>query len=188
MLARSEPAETFRIRCDRRPSDVLIIAPHGGKIEPGTSEIAAAISGESYNLYCFEGRKRRGNRDLHITSARFDEPQVLGLLSRCDRVVAVHGCAGAEQVAYLGGLDHALGSAIGRALAACGFPVGTHEDPQLQGVHPANICNRGRRGRGVQLELSRGLRCFLVRSARTESRANLTHFAEAVRGAIMERR
>jgi phage replication-related protein YjqB (UPF0714/DUF867 family) len=41
-----------------RPAAVAIIAPHGGKIEPGTSEIAKAIAGSDYNLYLFEGIKR----------------------------------------------------------------------------------------------------------------------------------
>jgi hypothetical protein len=70
---------------------VAIIAPHGGKIEPWTSAIATAIAADDYCLYCFEGRKRRENRDLHITSTHFDEPQCLTLVSGCDQVVAVHG-------------------------------------------------------------------------------------------------
>jgi phage replication-related protein YjqB (UPF0714/DUF867 family) len=58
---------------DRLGSDVCIIAPHGGKIEKWTSEIATALAGDDYNLYLFEGLKRAKNRDLHITSSRFDE-------------------------------------------------------------------------------------------------------------------
>lgn len=184
MLRRNEPANAFHIHCLRRPSDVVIIAPHGGKIEPWTSEIAAAISGDDHNLYCFEGRKRNGNRDLHITSHRFDEPQALELLARCSRVVAVHGCAGDEEVSYLGGLDHALRDAIGEMLKESGFAIGRHENPDLQGVHPRNICNRGSRGVGMQLELSHGLRSALTRPVVAEEGANTVIFAAAIRAGI----
>jgi len=62
----------FTITVFRRPfSAVAVIAPHGGKIEPRTSEIARAIAGEDFNLYLFEGIKKRGNyAALHITSRR----------------------------------------------------------------------------------------------------------------------
>lgn len=72
---------------------VAIIAPHGGKIERGTSELARAIGGTDYRIYCFEGTKPNNNRDLHITSTNFDEPEGVKLVSACDRVVALHGCA-----------------------------------------------------------------------------------------------
>jgi phage replication-related protein YjqB (UPF0714/DUF867 family) len=62
----------YRICAVCRDSRVAIIAPHGGKIERGTSDFARAIAGEDYNLYCFEGLRRRPLRDLHITSAHFD--------------------------------------------------------------------------------------------------------------------
>ena len=53
---------------------------------------------DDYCLYRFEGRKRRENRDLHVTSTHFDEPECLPLISGCDQVVAVHGCQGDEQL------------------------------------------------------------------------------------------
>lgn len=49
----------FRICRTIQPARVAIIAPHGGEIEPSTSEIAVAIAGDRYRLYCFEGLKRR---------------------------------------------------------------------------------------------------------------------------------
>jgi phage replication-related protein YjqB (UPF0714/DUF867 family) len=53
---------------------VAVIAPHGGGIEPGTSELATAIAGDDFSLYLFEGLKSAGNGELHITSTNFDEP------------------------------------------------------------------------------------------------------------------
>ena len=52
----------------------------------------------------------------------------------------------------------------------------------LAALSPANICNRGARGGGVQLEITRGLRDALV--ARPQS---LAEFARAVRRAIHAR-
>jgi phage replication-related protein YjqB (UPF0714/DUF867 family) len=41
----------FRRRIRELGSNVTIIAPHGGKIEPETDEIADAIAGSNWNLY-----------------------------------------------------------------------------------------------------------------------------------------
>jgi phage replication-related protein YjqB (UPF0714/DUF867 family) len=103
---------------------VAILAPHGGKIERWTSDIAAPIAVDTYRLYRFEGIKRRDNGDLHITSSRFDEPQCLALLSGCSKLVAVHGCEGDEHVIYLGGLGRTLRDAIRDHLDAAGFATG----------------------------------------------------------------
>ena len=172
----------FRIDCRPRPRSVAIIAPHGGKIEPRTSEIAAAIADDIYNLYCFEGIKPRKNRELHITSCRFDEPQCVDLLSTCDRVVAVHGCKGKEHVIYVGGLDRTLRDAIQNRLDAVDFK--TDEHPHFQGTHSKNICNRGRSGRGVQLEISLSLRLALAVAGSTVESPTLAALVGAVRGAI----
>ena len=47
-------------------SDITIVAPHGGLIEPGTSLITKLIAGDTYNYYCFEGikKKRGSNRNF----------------------------------------------------------------------------------------------------------------------------
>jgi phage replication-related protein YjqB (UPF0714/DUF867 family) len=184
MLRGTERADAFSIDCRRRSSAIAIVAPHGGKIEPWTSEIASAIAAEDYSLYCFEGRKQSNNRTLHITSSRFDEPQGVTLVSDCDRVIAVHGCEGGNRVVYLGGLDHALKEAIRVRLEEEGFKTGVHKAPKLQGVDPRNICNRSRRGRGVQLEISRGLRRALMAAAPPKGAPTLEAFVRGIRAAI----
>jgi phage replication-related protein YjqB (UPF0714/DUF867 family) len=65
----------FRVRLQQRTGKAVVLAPHGGGIEPGTSEIAEAIAGADLSFYAFEGIKPADNRILHITSTRFDEPQ-----------------------------------------------------------------------------------------------------------------
>ena len=147
----------YRIEVIDRGSEVTIIAPHGGRIEPHTGEIAALIADVRYNLFCFHGLKQDDNCDLHITSHRFDHPRALELVRKSRHVIAVHGCTDSEPVAYLGGLDTELIEQIGTELTGRGV---AHEcnSERFSGTHHHNICNRGRFRRGVQLELSRGIR------------------------------
>ena len=157
-LAQVEGAD-FNVSVRRRPqSAVAVVAPHGGAIEAGTSEIASAVAGSEFNLYLFEGIRESGNyAALHLTSHRFDEPRCLALLSACDHVIAIHGCRGDAPRVLLGGLDSELKEMIRLAIAAVGVEtclVG-HRFPA---VHPGNICNRGRRSAGVQIELTSALR------------------------------
>jgi phage replication-related protein YjqB (UPF0714/DUF867 family) len=149
----------FEILIRRRPSSpVAVVAPHAGRIEHGTSEIARAIAGEDFNLYLLEGIRRWRNYEaLHLTSHRFDEPECLGLLADCSVVLTVHGCKGAEDKVALGGLDHGLRQRLTAALAQAGIAV-VPEPHRFPATHPQNICNRGRSGMGVQLEISGSLR------------------------------
>ena len=180
----------YRFFARRALPDVCVVAPHGGGIEPGTSELAVAIAGQDRSLYVFEGLKRTNNGDLHITSARFDEPICLGLIAECDTVVTLHGESsdGDVQVVFLGGRDAVLGERVREALELAAFEVRVHPDPRLQGLEPLNLCNRGRSGAGVQLELSRGLRRSFFHSLSAQGREQPTprfaHFVEAVASAL----
>jgi len=138
-------------------SRITIIAPHGGKIEPRTSDLARRIAGENYNFYCFEGIKEKDNACLHITSHRFDEPGALKLVSKSKVVVAVHACTGTAGLVHIGGLDKKLGGRIAKKLHERGIGV-SKDHPRFQGSNPDNICNRGATGIGVQLEVTRDLR------------------------------
>lgn len=139
-------------------SSIAVIAPHGGSIEQYSSDVARAIAGADLNLYLFEGIRSADNyAALHLTSHKFDEPQCLELLSNCDHVIAIHGCRGEKQQALVGGLDEPLKAAVGKVIAELGI------DTRLQGhqfpaIEPKNICNRGRRGVGVQIEMTIALR------------------------------
>ena len=143
----------------RERSRVAVLAPHGGRIEGRTSEIARLIAGDEHRLYLFEGLRTTGdNFDcLHLASHRFDEPRALDLISRCDTVVAVHGYAAPGPDVLLGGLNEKLKRDVAQALAEIGFSYLT-DGHRFPGTDPRNICNRGRSGAGLQLELSEGLR------------------------------
>ncbi len=155
-LAVSERGE-FRITKLERDSPVLILAPHGGGIEPGTSEIAGAIAGSEFSCYWFESLKGDGNRDLHLTSYLFDEPECLRMLAAARTVIAVHGCEGEEGLIHVGGRDAWLRAAVIHALAQAGYRA-VLDNSHHAGVAPRNICNRGTTGQGVQLEIDAGLR------------------------------
>ena len=139
-------------------SSVAVIAPHGGGIERYTSEIARAIADDDFNLYVFEGiRPPENYAALHLTSHRFDEPRCLELLAGCDHVVAIHGCGGEAQRALVGGLDVGLKAVVAQSIAALGVETLLADHP-FPAVDPMNICNRGRRGVGVQIEMTMLLR------------------------------
>jgi phage replication-related protein YjqB (UPF0714/DUF867 family) len=138
---------------------VAILAPHGGRIEGRTSEIARLIAGDDYGLYLFEGLRMTGdNFDcLHLGSSQFDEPRALELISSCGTVVTIHGYAASGPDVLLGGLNERLKGEVAQALATDGFSCSSHGH-RFPGSHPGNICNRGESGEGLQLELSEGLR------------------------------
>jgi phage replication-related protein YjqB (UPF0714/DUF867 family) len=147
-----------RVTCRER-SRVAVLAPHGGRIEGRTSEIASLIAGDEHRLYLFEGLRTTGdNFDcLHLASHLFDEPRALDLIGDCETVIAVHGYAASGPDVLLGGLNEGLKRQIALALAETGFSCLT-EGHRFPGIDPCNICNRGRSGAGVQIELSEDLR------------------------------
>jgi phage replication-related protein YjqB (UPF0714/DUF867 family) len=170
-LARHERAGVdYAIGARQRRAAFAIAAPHGGGIEPGTSELADAVAAADWSFYAFAGLKAKANGDLHITSTRFDEPICLALIARSECVITLHGEGSDEARVFLGGLDRRWGSRIAAALRARGFVVSRHADPALQGLEPNNLCNRGRARAGVQLELSRGLRERMFRSLSSTGR------------------
>jgi phage replication-related protein YjqB (UPF0714/DUF867 family) len=148
----------FRVlQVDRPGSRAVVIAPHGGMIEAGTSEIAGLVAGGDHSLFCFEGLKPYGeNRDLHITSHRFDHPDCVALVARHEIVLSVHGCMGESQI-FIGGLDKEFGERLSRRIADAGFDA-VADGHNYPGRHPFNICNRGSLRRGAQLEITYDLR------------------------------
>jgi phage replication-related protein YjqB (UPF0714/DUF867 family) len=188
-LAESErEGRDFRVTLRSRHSRTAIVAPHGGAIEPGTSEIASAVAGEDLSFYAFEGLKPSHNSDLHITSPHFDEPRCLALIATAERVVTIHGKAGDGEDICLGGLDAAAIERIRHELAARGFEIDDSGIPGLQGREPLNICNRGSSGAGVQLEIAHGLRRSLFATLDGAGRGRPTRrfgdFVAAIRAAL----
>jgi len=148
----------IRIRCRKGGSPYCVMAPHGGGIELGTSEISDAIAGDEHAFYAFEGLKVHGNAVLHLPSISMDEPKCLRIAKMSETVISVHGCRDDGSIVYIGGLDSLLILKIHERLSSEGFTVSDPPNPELQGRHPQNICNLSATGKGVQLEITVGLR------------------------------
>ena len=173
----------YRITASRHWHQVLIIAPHGGKIEPYTSQIAQWIADEDFAWYSFEGLKDLDTPRLHITSHNFDEPTLLQALQKAHTVITIHGLKNRiDEFLMIGGLDTSFGSELQVALQRQDFIVRESQRP-YRGVRATNICNRGDTGKGVQLEIS-----FALRKRLFEDMECRAQFIETVRSRIKGRR
>lgn len=91
----------------------------------------------------------------------------------------------------LGGLDYTLRDRIGQSLAQAGFAVQVANE-EVNGNDATNICNRGVRGVGVQLEISTAQRqaFFLNGDMSRANRKNVTDvftsYVTAVTSAITQ--
>ena len=173
----------YQIIASRNWHRVLIIAPHGGKIEYYTSQIAKWIAAEDFAWYSFEGTKDGDNRKLHITSHNFDEPTALQALREAQTVLTIHGQKNAiDEFLMIGGLDATFGTELRVALQHHGFIV-KESEPGYRGERATNICNRGCTGKGVQLEISFALRKRIFEDAEYRIR-----FIDTIRSQIIARK
>jgi phage replication-related protein YjqB (UPF0714/DUF867 family) len=164
-----------------RGSRILVLAPHGGWIEPLTAELARAVAGREFSFYSFLGLKDDGNEHLHLTSHRFDEPLAVEAVGKADRALAIHGERSRHGAfVMVGGRWDDLRETLSGVLECAGFRV---REPRegLGGRHRRNICNRCRLGAGGQLELSEGLRMQFRQDAKRRE-----VFVKAVRGVLLE--
>lgn len=141
---------------------IAVMAPHGGGIEPGTASIARAIADTDHAYYAFKGVRPANNRQLHIPSTSFDEPRAMEMIERCHTIVTIHGCKSAGRFIYVGGRDSSLKEQMAAKLIGSGYRAEMTSDIALRGEHRNNLCNRGRRGKGLQLEISESLRIYLT--------------------------
>jgi phage replication-related protein YjqB (UPF0714/DUF867 family) len=188
----------------------VVLAPHGGGIEGGTSELCLAVAGYHpdtlapepaagpvHDYWMFEGLRRRDNGELHVTSAHCDDPEA-GLLTAGSRAaVSLHGCStGAAGLpdgtaaVLVGGLAAELRERLLAAYAAAGIrALDATAHPDLGGVDPRNIVNRTFAGRGAQLEITAPLRAAMfevdtVAGRRTSTTPAFWRFAGATRTAL----
>jgi phage replication-related protein YjqB (UPF0714/DUF867 family) len=176
----------FEVVTRQGPGDTVILAIHGGRIEPGTTEIAQGVAGADHGLYLFKGIRPRDNGALHLTSSRFDDPRALALVAGAQQVVSIHGCRGDDPFVVVGGRDREGRGRLTRALARAGFDL-VQAHARIRGCHRDNICNRGPGGQGVQLEISAGLRKRLLgdlSSPTAKPTALLTGFCHTIREAL----
>jgi phage replication-related protein YjqB (UPF0714/DUF867 family) len=177
-LKKNEPSDAYAIDVRPRSLKYVIIAPHGGGIEPGTTEIARHIAGDLFSYFSFSGTKITGNKELHISSDRYDEPAARELVESSDIAITIHGAKGDSQNIYIGGLNDKLISAMSVALREAGFPVSRSVPSNLSGRGPNNICNVCKTKQGVQIEISNGLRKSMFKGMHSTGRTERTEMFE----------
>ncbi|MEU3839419.1 poly-gamma-glutamate hydrolase family protein [Streptomyces sp. NPDC028635] len=168
-------------------NSTAVIAPHGGGIEAGTSELCMAIAGYTpfdYNTdpstaavpgetqrdyWMFEALANSSSQ--HVTSTHCDDPAALAVTTANLYAVSLHGFDDTTvKKINIGGRDERLKRNLKAAFTKYGLTSNTGNadwevtvvfagatDP-INGDDPANIVNRTRTGAGAQLEMSTALR------------------------------
>lgn len=190
----------------------VILAPHGGGIETGTSELCLAIAGYHpaaltptpadgplHDYWMFEGLRRIGNGELHVTSTGCDDHVARALTAGSLNAVGLHGCTTLQaelpdgtQAVLVGGRNTAFKAHLLTRLSAAGLHVvDAASIPDLAGEEPANIANRTLLTVGAQLELTTPLRLAMFGTNTRAERKNTTlplfwSFTSAVRAATAD--
>jgi phage replication-related protein YjqB (UPF0714/DUF867 family) len=180
---RHERFDDTLARTDETPKTV-ILAPHGGGIERGTSELCLAVAGYhpanlpqtppagvTYDYWMFEGVREDDNRELHVTSTGCDDDMAVSLCAGSLNALALHGFSPKppdfsedEQVVLVGGAtpDSTRNPLRDYLLAGlCDAQFDARDSAghgELDGNASCNIVNRTMLGTGAQLELSTPLR------------------------------
>jgi phage replication-related protein YjqB (UPF0714/DUF867 family) len=180
-----------------RTNRILIFSPHGGGIEKGVSEIVRELSKVGdYNSYLFEGKKKEGNKDLHITSHHFNEKMLFKLLEIHETALSIHGMKIKDKSIdiIIGGLNKTLGELIKKNLNGFSTCINENELPSqlnLFARRKDNVTNLCQIKQGVQLEISEELRRkFFERLSPQKFRNNKTklyyNFINSLNKGIME--
>jgi phage replication-related protein YjqB (UPF0714/DUF867 family) len=156
-----------------------IVAPHGGGIEPGTSELCLAVAGYhpaalpqtppagvTHDYWMFEGVRERDNAPLHVPSIGCDDPMAVSLCAGALNALALHGFRPEPpelpedaQVVLVGGCNETLRRYLLDGFEAADLDaIDAARHGELDGNDPRNIVNHTLLGMGAQLELSTPLR------------------------------
>jgi phage replication-related protein YjqB (UPF0714/DUF867 family) len=194
---RSRRHQRFDNRLERQceVARTTIVAPHGGGIEPGTSELCLAVAGyhpagldatpaggATFDYWMFEGLRREGNGELHVTSTGCDDGVAVSLAAGALNVLGLHGCTTARaelpdgtEAVLVGGCNATLRQHLLDELAAAGLTgVDAAGHASLGGTDPANIANRTLLGMGGQLEITAPLRLAMFEVNTREQRPHTT--------------
>ena len=153
---RHERFDDTLARTDDVPK-TTILAPHGGGIEPGTSELCLAVAGYhpaslpqippagvTYDYWMFEGLRDSDNAELHVTSTGCDDGEAVSLCAGSLNALALHGfqprppdmSSEDDQVVLVGGGNTILAGLPAGGIAQSRF--------RRQGSRPARGAQRRR--------------------------------------------
>lgn len=182
-LERFVEGQDFFIRAVYRQSDVLVIALHGGKIEPRTSQIAVGIAGDLFNLYDFQGIRESNNWQLHVPSTDFSDIRLDMLIAKSSIGISIHGEKSYKNRVIIGGLNYELRDILTTYLRNRAFDA-IKADINLKGEDPRNVVNR-LKYRGVQLEISADLRLELTNRQHAHKHSLFNIFITSIRAGII---
>src|SRR4030095_10594712 len=195
----------------KKENEIFIMAPHGGGIETGTTELALATAGftndfnahpvtsKKYDYFIFNGiNSKSKNDDLHVTSSKYDDPVANELVRHSLISLAFHGCTDEQPVettgtgykaCLIGGLDKPFKKILNRRLDEAGFNAFITTQESLNGDIPENIINTNRRKTGAQFELTTSFRNSLFGTntrygRRISTNADFWRFVNVIRECI----
>ncbi|AYX89700.1 poly-gamma-glutamate hydrolase family protein [Staphylococcus cohnii] len=164
----------------KRNSNIIITAIHGGAIEPATTELAELTAEKgSFDYFTFKAIRTKANSELHVTSRRYDEPKLMKMIANNPYAIAIHGCKGEDEIIYMGGKDEQLMDAMTEEFEKLGIDV-RQAPSHMSGAHDDNIINCCKTEKGVQLELTSGIRKKLFENERynKKSRENSSNWSQ----------
>ncbi|MFT4077094.1 MAG: poly-gamma-glutamate hydrolase family protein [Asticcacaulis sp.] len=160
----------------------VIVAQYGGLEEPGTDICAQKIAGDTLSVHTLASRHNRTAAGSDLTGRPVhNRPEGIALVESCQTALTIRGRYTAQEMGSdisIDGLDKALASSVAHALCHAEFEVRILNLPS-RAKHADNLCNRGLRGRGIELDLSHDLRERLMADP-----GLMGQFAAAVRSGL----
>jgi phage replication-related protein YjqB (UPF0714/DUF867 family) len=164
LIIQKKEGRDFEIKTRSVAGNILIMAIHGGMIEPGTTELASAIAAEKFSFYSFIGLTDDYS-GLHLSSTNFDEPRLLELMKTAEICLSLHGLKDDEADFCIGGAQTQKRKAFVKLLTSK-FPKWRTCElccPPNSGTSKKNVVNRCKQD-GVQIEMGQSLRLELKRN------------------------
>lgn len=170
LAAKNTAGVDYEIITKKNNSNILVMSFHGGFIEPGTTELGDAVTSDKYDFYTFKALKNDETDGpsatsslLHLTSAHFDEPKLMSLVSVADFCLGLHGFGGNEADFCVGGGNSDQRKFLVQKFTKAFPDLKTCElccDP-FNGVSAKNPINKCKL-QGVQVEMSPKVRKKLL--------------------------
>ncbi len=157
--------QDFEIKLRTGTTQSLVMAIHGGTIEPGTSELADATAGEKHSYYSFTGLVD-DYVSLHLTSTEFNEPRLLVLTQQAQNCLGLHGLKDDQIDFCIGGANVEKRKRYLKLLSQK-FPKWRSCElccPPNLGTSSKNIVNKCQLS-GVQIEMGSTLRLELKQNS-----------------------
>lgn len=179
--------------CRDAARPILVLAPHGGTIEPHTELIAERIAGNDFKLFVFMGLRRekkiKDRKWLHVTSSdakNYKDDDLIRLQKGAIVAISIHGGKDRDQIGnykklatFMGGNNEELMELVWNNLDSYGFYC--HGAPaSINGKSNTNIVNQCSKG-GVQLEISRSERDSLANNP-----VRLERYTKAIRETLLQ--